>query len=194
MNVLVIPEDFRKDQYVLLPLVEALLAAAGKARARVRVCIDPLLGSVDQALSWARIREIIDRYPMVDLFLVCVDRDGEEGRRESLDRLESEAEKILGAGRKLFGENAWQELEVWLLAGHDLPAKWSWKKIRREPHPKETYFLPFAEAQGVLEEPAEGRKTLARQAAARYPRIRQLCPEDVAVLEQRIRDWLESDS
>ncbi len=193
MNVFVIPEDFRKDQYILIPLVEALMATVGKPRARVRVCMDPLLGSVDQALSWPRIKEIVERYPMVDLFLVCVDRDGEKGRRESLDHLEREAEKILG-GRKLFGENAWQELEVWLLAGHDLPAKWSWKKIRQELHPKETYYLPFAERQGVLEEPAEGRKTLARQAAARYSRIRQLCPEDVAVLEQRIRDWLRANA
>ncbi len=82
MRVLVIPEDFVKDQYILQPLVEAMMEASGKPRARVRICHDPRLGGVAEALKWERVAEILDRYPMIDLFLLCVDRDGvASGRR-----------------------------------------------------------------------------------------------------------------
>ena len=83
-------------------------------------------------------------------------------------------------------ENAWQEVEVWVLAGHDLPKDWTWQDIRQEPNPKETYFEPFAKQRSVLDEPGQGRKTLAREAAENYGRIRSLCREDVASLEAAI--------
>ncbi len=69
MNVLIIPEDFRKDQYILKPIVEALMAAIDKPHANVRVCQDPLLGGVAEALKWDRIKEILSRYQgMVQVF------------------------------------------------------------------------------------------------------------------------------
>ncbi len=94
--------------------------------------------------------------------------------------------------RILFAENAWQEIEVWVLSGHKLPANWNWQAIRKEVHPKENYFLPFAEKRSLLDEPGEGRRTLAEEAVRQYQRIRQLCPEDVAILEDRIRSWVAS--
>ncbi len=95
MNVLVIPEDFRKDQYMLKPIVSAMLAEIGRP-AKVRVCQDPLLAGIGQALKWERIREIIERYKaMVKLFLLCVDRDGVEKRKRVLDHLENQARKVL---------------------------------------------------------------------------------------------------
>ncbi|AKT42767.1 hypothetical protein [Chondromyces crocatus] len=75
--------------------------------------------------------------------------------------------------------------EVWLLAGHDLPKDWGWQDVRSHEHPKEAYYRPFAKSRGVLEEPAEGRGVLAKEAASRYARIRSLCPE-VAALEARL--------
>ncbi len=51
MNVLVIPEDFRKDQYVLKPIIQKMMQAIGLS-ARVEVCRDPLLGGVGEALKW----------------------------------------------------------------------------------------------------------------------------------------------
>jgi len=189
MNVLVIPEDFRKDRFILEPIIEAMLRAGGKARANVRVCMDPLLGGVDQALSWERIKEILERYRgMVNLFFLIVDRDGVAGRRQSLDGLELKARAALREDQIFLGENAWQEVEVWILAGHDLPKRWKWAEIRRETHAKEHYFEPLAEARGLTDEPGGGRKTLAKEAAARYPRIRQLCSEDVAALERRLKE------
>ena len=72
-----------------------------------------------------------------------------------------------------------------------LPRKWAWKTIRDEAHPKETYYLPFAESRGVLGLPGEGRDKLAREAASHYDRIRVRCKEDIQRLEDRIRDWTE---
>jgi hypothetical protein len=187
MNVLVIPEDFRKDQFVLKPIVAAIMAAIGKPRANVRVCPEPLLGGIDQALRWNRIEEIIKRYRgMVDVYLLIVDRDGKEGRRAALDKLETRAAAKLTADRVFLAENAWQEVEVWALAGHDLPADWSWKEIRSDVNPKERFYLPFAEMRGVINELEQGRKILARESAANYRRVRARCREDVASLEERL--------
>jgi hypothetical protein len=56
-------------------------------------------------------------------------------------------------------------------------------------NPKETYFLPFSQQNGYLDEPGQGRKTLGQQAATRYDRIKQLCQEDIATLEYKIEEW-----
>ncbi|NET62296.1 MAG: hypothetical protein F6K47_41180 [Symploca sp. SIO2E6] len=87
-----------------------------------------------------------------------------------------------------------QEIEVWVLAGHQLPSDWHWQAIRQEINPKETYFIPLAQQQNLLDSPGEGRKILALSAAQQYDRIRQLCPEDVAVLESRIKSWIEGNN
>jgi hypothetical protein len=191
MNVLIIPEDFRNDQYILKPIITEMLKAAGSPRARIEVCRRPLLEGISQSLNWENVREILEIYVgMVDLFLLCIDRDGQPGRRASLDRVEEQATGILREGKRLLGENAWQEIKVWVLAGHDLPGDWVWREIREEVHPKEVYFEPFAKQRGVHQTPGGGRKMLALEAARRYQRIRQLCPEDVAALEVRIRSWM----
>lgn len=191
MNVLIIPEDFRNDQFIVGPLIQRMLAEVGKPRATVRVCRDPLLGGVGEALKWERISEIIDRYRgTIQLFLLVVDRDGIAGRRRSLDALESKAAEVLTVDKGFFGENAWQEIEVWALAGQDLPKDWRWQEIRRETNPKETYFAPFVRKRGLTNEPGNGRRTLGREAAAHYSRVRSRCKRDVEALETRIRRWL----
>ena len=149
MNVLVIPEDFRKDQYILKPILQALLRASGRPNAKLQICQDPLLAGVDQALRWERIAEVLEMYPMVDLFLLIVDRDGVSTRR-----------------------------------GHSV--QWRWKKVRADCDPKERYFFPLARQRGLTHEPGDGRKTLAMEAATRYPRIRTLCPE-IKELESRVK-------
>ena len=192
MNVLVIPEDFRKDQYVLKPIVIAMMKAIGKPKAKVIVCKDPLLGGFGEALKEERIREILERYKgMVDLFLLCVDRDGNINRKQRLIDLEEKAAEILNSDRLFLAENAWQEVEVWVLAGHDLPKEWHWQSIRAEIKPKTYYFEPFAKQRNLLDSPAQGRKLLAEEAAQRYSRIRALCREDIGALEDRIHVWFD---
>lgn len=192
MRVLIIPEDFRKDQYMLKPIIKSLFRSIGQRNAAVRVCQVPLLGGVNEALKRERIHEILDRYRgMVDIFLLCIDRDGDCNRRSRLDAIENDANQQLTSGHTLIAENAWQELEVWVLAGLDLPRDWRWMDVRSEKHSKDVYFEPLAKDRGLTDGPGGGRKTLAEQAAQRFERIAQLCPEDVGNLKQRIAVYLE---
>jgi hypothetical protein len=194
MRVLVIPEDMKKDQYILKPIIRAMLQAAGRARARVTVCQDPRLRGISDATRWEHIGAIVERYQgMYNLLLLCVDRDGVETRRATLDHIERQAKTVLPTDRLFLAAHAWQEIEVWLLAGHDLPAGWDWQEIRAERDPKERYYRPFAEQRGMWDNLGQGRKTLGEEAARRYARIRQRCPEDVQALEQRVHHWISAE-
>lgn len=183
MNVLIIPEDFRKDQYILKPLFQRLFRTFGKPSARVVVCQDPLLGGIGEALKDVRLAEIVDRYAgMTDIFLLCVDRDGQPGRRLRLDQVEA----TFGAERSFFAEKAWEELETWLLAGLQLPANWNWLEVRAEVSVKEVYFHELARRRSISNRPGGGRKTLGEEASRRIDSIRQKCPEDFDALARRI--------
>ncbi len=191
MNVLVIPEDYPRDELMLVPIVKAMLKHLGKPKAKVAICRKPRLQGIGEALKWERLAEIIDQNGMVDLFLLCVDRDGIEARKAKLEQIERNAADVLENKRLFLAENAWQEIEVWVLAGHDLPKTWNWQTIRAEIHPKEQYFEPFANQRGLANSPGQGRKLLAEEAAQRYSRIRSLCCEDIVDLEDRIHAWFD---
>jgi len=185
MNVLIIPEDFRKDQYLLQPLFTRLFSLIGKPRARVRVCLDPLLGGVQEALKIENLRPIIDRYAgMIDVFLLCIDRDGQVGRRQKLNAIE----RTLGTSCSFLAENAWEELETWTLAGLDLPKDWQWNEIRAEVSVKERYFDILAIKRGVADGPGGGRKVLGEEAARRVDVIRQKCHEDFGAIAGRLEE------
>lgn len=105
MRVLIIPEDFRNDQYILRPLFQRLFRSLQRP-ATVTVCMDPLLGGVSEALNSERLAEVVAQYDgMIDLFILCVDRDGDAGRRGRLDRIEQR----FGNTRIFLAENAWEE-------------------------------------------------------------------------------------
>ena len=189
MNVLIIPEDFRKDQFILKPLFSGLFQAIGKPRARVEVCKEPLLGGIGEALKSERMTEVVKKHDgMTDIFILCVDRDGDKKRRQGLDRLQEE----FGTRRTFFAENAWEEIETWLLAGVDLPKDWRWQDVRAEISVKEKYFNPLAEQRGVANTPGEGRKVLGKEAARKMPTIRQKCPEDFDALAQRLETFINT--
>ena len=182
MKVLVIPEDFRNDQYLLRPLFNRLFEDIGRRRARVRICHDPLLGGVVEALKSERIQEVIDQHRgMVDLFILCVDRDGVQGRRVRLDQIETE----FGGDPAFLAENAWEEIETWTLAGLTLPQDWNWATVRAEVNVKEHYFKVLANERDVADGPGGGRKKLGEEAARRIDAIRLKCP-DFDALAQRI--------
>jgi hypothetical protein len=186
MIVLAIPESFRKDQFILDPILRAMLKWRGMGSARLEICRDPLLGGVEQALRLENIKFIVENHPMIDLFLLCVDRDGDPHRRRLLDALEHDIKPFLKSHQRFLGEHAWQELEVWTLAGLDLPNDWRWSEIRAERDPKEAYFLKLARARGLDYEDDNGRKRLSLEASRRYKRIRRLCREDIVSLETRL--------
>ena len=187
MNILVIPEDFRKDQYILKPLVSRLFRHLGAPNPRVDICRDPLLGGIGEALKTAQLTEIVnDQRGMTDIFILCVDRDGNTGRRQRLDELEA----LFGAA--FFAENAWQEIETWVLAGLNLPSHWRWADVRGEVQVKEVYFDRLAEQRGVEGELGGGRKTLGEEASHHINAIRQKCPEDFDSLARRLETAIQA--
>lgn len=183
MKVLVIPEDPRNDRYILEPIFERLFRSIGKRNAKIRICRDHVLGGVVEALKSKRIEKIVEQYQgMIDIFILCVDRDGKEGRRQRLDEIESE----FGTQQTFLAENAWEEIETWVLAGVDLPAGWNWQTVRAEIHVKETYFEQLVRERNLSDDPGGGRKPLAEEAARRIGAIRQKCPEDFDSLAKRL--------
>ena len=181
MNVLIIPEDFRKDQYILKPLFSRLFRRLGIPSVHIAICQDPLLGGIGEALKTERLAEIVaERSGMTDIFILCVDRDGVVGRRHRLDVIETEF------GPDFFAENAWEEIETWVLAGLDLPGDWRWADVRAAVHVKEQYFEPLAAQRGLSDSPGGGRKALADEASRNINAIRQKCPDDFHALARRI--------
>ena len=184
MKALIIPEDFRKDQYLLKPLFEHLFVELGQPRSRVVICNPPLLAGVTEALKSERLREIVDRYrAMVDVFILCVDRDGSKTRKQRLGQIEKE----FNTAKPFLAENAWEELETWTLAGLDLPPDWSWAAVRAEISVKERYFEPLAQRLNVADGPGGGRKALGDRAARNIRTIRRKCPEDFGRLAKRLQ-------
>ena len=182
MKALVIPEDFRKDQYILKPLFTRLFRHIGVRPVEIEVCQNPLLGGVNNALNSGTLATIVEkRRAMYDLLIICVDRDGVVGRRQRLDDMEREF------GPAFLAENAWEELETWVLAGLDLPSEWRWQDVRAEIHVKERYFEPLAALRGLANSQGGGRKALAELASRRIRAIRQKCPEDFDSLAQRLQ-------
>ena len=156
--------------------------------AKVKICRDPLLGGVGEALKEARLSEIVERHRgMVDIFVLCVDRDGEVGRHDRLQQIE----EMLDEERTFLCENAWEELETWLLAGIDLPNDWRWQDVRAEVDVKERYFEPLARQRGVSDGPGGGRKFLGDEASRNISAIRSKCREDFDRLALRLADALE---
>ncbi len=183
MNILIIPEDFRKDQYILKPLFSRLLRSIGKPRVRVDVCRDPLLGGVGEALKRERIAEVVEKHGgMTNIFILCIDRDGDTNRRQRLNHIEEE----FGNTRIFLAENAWEEIETWVLAGLDLPRDWQWSDVRAEIQVKETYFEPLVARHNLSDAPGGGRKPLGEEASRRIGAIRQKCREDFDALAQRL--------
>ncbi len=187
MRVLIVPEDFRKDQYVLKPLFARLFESLGRPKARVAVCQNPRLAGVVEAMKPERLAGIVERYRgMTDVFVLCVDRDGSPGRRQALDGLEKRFNRKL----VFLAENAWEELETWTLAGLALPDDWRWSDVRAAVDVKERYFDEFARSRGLSDAVGGGRKRLGEEAAHHVDAIRRKCPEDFDHLARRIETVL----
>ena len=119
---------------------------------------------------------------MAHVVVLCVDRDGNRGRHLRL----REIERGFGTDRPFLAENAWEELETWVLAGLTLPVGWRWADVRAEVHVKERYFEPLARQLGVWNDRDGGRKELGPEAARRIDAIRRKCPEDFDRLARRL--------
>ena len=189
MRVMIIPEDFQNDQYILKPLFSRLFSNIGISSASVSVCQNPRLRGVAETLTSDRLAQIVQRYGgMMDAFILCVDRDGVQGRRQRLDQIEQE----FGNARIFLSENAWEEIETWVLAGLDLPDNWQWADVRAEVDVKERYFEPLAARRGLADSLGRGRKALGEEASRRIVAIRQKCSEDFDSLARRLETTLQA--
>lgn len=186
-NVLVIPEDFTKDEHVLLPLIRRVLTDAGKSNASVLVCRDPNFQGIGGALDYNRLKEeVVLRYPMVNLFILFIDRDGRNGREAAVTNLADQIQPVLKESQQFLGVVARQEVEVFPIAGHDLSAGWSWQEIRTDGDVKNTYFIQLAERQNTTHLPHHGRKKLMAAAMKNWSRIKARCPEETTGVAQAI--------
>jgi hypothetical protein len=136
VRVLVIPEDPVHDSYVLKPIVERLFRELGK-RARVDVLHKPRMKGIDQALAKQSLESVVRDHPMVNVFLVLVDRDGIESRAERAAAREAEHPN------RLFVCLAVEEVEVWMLALYAGDLGVEWGEVRTDPHPKERFAEPL---------------------------------------------------
>jgi hypothetical protein len=182
VKVLIIPEDPTNDPYILTPVVERIFVDLGR-KARVEVLRDPHLRGVDQALDRDTIAGIVQENPMVDLFLLLVDRDC--NRRHNQERAQVRESEHPD---RLLACLAIEESEVWMLALHPDGTSTSWKAIRAECDPKERYAEPFLKKLGSSG-PGGGRKRAMDALAGNWPRLKQFCPE-VDELQDRVARWL----
>jgi len=192
LNVLIVAEDYRKDEYILKPIVTSMLEEVGKPRANVRVCRDPLISGVENALDPDTIKDVILTNPQFDLFLLVVDRDAEPNRHERLEEAENNAADSTRPTQAFLAGQAHQEVEAWLLAGQqDLPNEWNWADVRAERQTKERYYDPYVAQKTLTNSPGGGRKPLGQVAGSNYAdRVRQLCDE-VQDLEARVAETVE---
>ncbi|MCK4258552.1 MAG: hypothetical protein KAX49_06215 [Halanaerobiales bacterium] len=68
-NVLLIFEDYTRDQHVVKPIVTKMLTDLGKPRANIQVCRVPHLQGISQCTNSNNLKKIIMLYQnKVDLF------------------------------------------------------------------------------------------------------------------------------
>jgi hypothetical protein len=187
-NVLVIPEDFTKDEHILKPLIKRVLSESGKANAVVEVCRNPNFQGISEATKLERLRnEVVRRYPMVNLLILFVDRDGRRERELALQELATHLVNDLKAEQHFLTEVARQEVEIFPVAGHDLDEGVHWNTVRSDPDVKNTYFRRLVKREGVEGHPHDGRKKLMVEAMKRWGRICSRCPEETINLVERIK-------
>lgn len=171
MKVLVVPEDPTHDQHVIKPVVEKILEDCGR-RGSVEVLRDPHLRGVDEALDPRVIAQIVRDNPMVDVFLIVVDRDCD--RRGNVAKA---AQREAEHGAVLLACLAIQELEVWALAlwRNEIGAQWA--EVRASCDPKEEFFDPFIDMKGWGAQLGKGRKRAMRELAGNWAGMKAVCPE-----------------
>lgn len=190
IRISVVCEDHTLDQYVVRPVISALMAEIGKPRCIIRVVTDPKLNGIDGLRQ--QFTGILRRYAAVsDVVIFAIDADGKDGldgrgnRKAAFDELlEGQTDARRGAVVV-----AVQELEVWALWGSRTQIRDSWQKVRAELHPKERYFAPLL-TDADKRHPGKGRARLTELSLANgWASLRAGCPE-LGALEAEIRERL----
>lgn len=181
MKVLIIPEDQTHDGFILQPIVEAIFESLA-IPARVGVLPEPRLRGASYALDAEIIRSIVADNPMVELFLLLVDRDCDRQRH-----VDKAAARVAEHEGRLLACLAKQEVEVWMLALHRGQLSASWAEIRAHCDPKEAYADPLLASLGT-DGPGGGRKKAMRALSGNLRTLLSLC-EELDSLKATLSGW-----
>ena len=189
MKALIILEDHTLDRYIAKPVVERIFRDLRRP-AQVDVLSNPRVRGVAQALNARVVDEVVRLNPMVDVFLILIDRDCDEQRESG--PLAARLRAVAARGRTIFGCLAIEEIEVWALALHRREIGGQWDDIRRECNPKEAYFEPFVERMGWEKSVGRGRQTAMDALRRQWRALKARCPE-IQQLQDQIQEWLDSE-
>lgn len=184
-RVLVIPEDPTHNGYILKPLVQAIVADAGRPNARVDVLSNPRLGGYDHAVRAIR-EELADRYGFLDLWVFLPDAD-----RATPDQMRNLEDELSRRNVRLLCCPAQPEVEVYACVPYRKDLKFDWDAARRHHALKQAVFQPRLRKHGDHRRPGEGRDRMVEAAIANLPLLFQLCPE-LAGLRHRIAGLLRA--
>lgn len=179
-KVLVIPEDPTNNGYILKPVVEAVMAEAGKPHAKVTVLTNPRLEGYDQAKGAIR-GELLDRYWYVDLWIFIPDADrATPGAMRELEEMTAAKDVwLLCCPIK-------PEVEILACVARRREMNIDWMTARQHPHFKEKVFDPHLAAFGNRRAAGQGRAELTREGLQSMRSLFELVPE-LGELCERIR-------
>lgn len=187
IRVLVIPEDPFNNGYILKPLVDAVLADAGKSLAKTMILSNPRLRGYDHALKAIR-EDLPDRYGFWDLWIFFPDAD-----RAGPDAMQALENDLLAKGITLLCCPAQPEIEIYCCAAHPRALGIPWEEVRRHPRLKEEVFRSLLSRYGNRNRVGEGRGLLIDAALKSLPHFYRLCPE-IKILRDRIGSHFAMDS
>ena len=188
MKVGILCEDHSTDRYILKPILEELMARAGRPRARVYSLdlLDPVIKvecrGPEAALSQSVVEFAVRSNCMIDLFILVVDRDCDRQKNSS------RAEERAAENTALVHCLAVEEIEVWMLALHRIDPELA--AIQADRDLKAAYAWPFLASRGWAR--GIGVKPAMKSCRERFGRLIQLCPE-VADLGRVIQDFCGAD-
>ncbi len=181
-RVLVIPEDPTNNGYILKPVVEMVLAEAGRPSAKVFVLTSPRLRGYDHAVRAIR-DELALRYGHMDLWLFFPDAD-----RANADAMRDLEDSLQSKDITLLCCPAEPEVEIYASVAYRDDLVTPWQEIRRHESFKEDVFAPLLEAYGDRRRPGGGRSQMTVASLANRQSFFSRCPE-VANLRDRIKQW-----
>lgn len=186
-RVFVVCEDHTLDQYVCVPVVQAVMAYLGKPRAVVKVVTSPRLTGISSVEG--EFESIAARYAAIgDLVVFALDRDamdGLDGRKDRQAGFQARVDALPAeVAAKVDVVLAVEETEVWALWGYR--SELVWADVRAERDSKELYFDPRVEKED-LRHPGKGRARMtAMSLAAGWQSLATGCPE-LRAFETRLR-------
>lgn len=183
-RVLVIPEDPTHNGYILKPLVQAILADAGKPQARVEVLTNPKLGGYDHALASIR-GDLSERYGFWDLWLFIPDADRANDAAMTALENELKAKQV-----PLLCCAAQPEVELYACVAYRTELGMTWDEARNANRFKEDAFEPLLKKRGDSRRAGGGRDLLIAESLKNLPFLFKLCPE-LRTLRDRIHALIQ---